>query len=164
MGKYNITMGKTVFRFRRAIYGENKYLILFNSHSNWIEAYLLPDIKNASTPPYLKIPFSNHGIPFILVTDDNGSTFTGNEFKLFTSENGIKHITTVPYHPSSNRPAEQAVQSFKTAMKKNCEKESVDINTVICRHLLAYHNTPQTSTKLSFAELLHTRRLNTRLF
>ena len=98
------------------------------------------------------------------MTDDNGSTFTGKEFKLFRSKSGIKHITTVTYHPYSDRPEERAVQTFKTAMKKNCDKELVDINTAICSNLLAYHNNPQTFTKLSQAELLYKRKLNLRLF
>ena len=33
------------------------------------------------------------------------------------------------------------------------------INTVICRYLLSYHNTPQTSTNLLPAELLYKRKL-----
>lgn len=143
---------------------EKMYLILLNSHSNWIDACLISDMKTASTTPYLRISFSNHGIPLIFVTDDNGSTFTGKEFKLFRSKSGIKHITTVTYHPYSDRPEERAVQTFKTAMKKNCDKELVDINTAICSNLLAYHNTPQTFTKLSPAELLYKRKLNLRLF
>ena len=34
---------------------------------------------------------------------------------------------------------------------------------VICRYLLSYHNTPQTSTNLCPAELLYKRKLNARL-
>ena len=33
------------------------------------------------------------------------------------------------------------------------------INTVICRYLLSYHNTPQTSTNLLPAELLYKIKL-----
>lgn len=52
---------------------------------------------------------------------DNGPSFTSNDLKLFSAKNGIKHITTAPYHPSSNGQATSRMGStdfFKTAMKK----------------------------------------------
>lgn len=54
--------------------------------------------------------------------------FTSNgvwQNKLLATKNGIKHITTEPYHPSSNGPAEQAVQTFKTAMKTNVRMDQL---------------------------------------
>ena len=106
--------------------------------------------------------FLNCGVHFISVID-NGPSFTSADFKLFTTKNSIKHSTTAPYHPSSNGPAKQAVQTFKTAMKRGIENGPVDINTVIWRYMLSYCNTPQTSTNLSPAELVYKRILNTRL-
>ena len=40
------------------------------------------------------------------------------EFSLFLQKNGIKHITSAPYHPSSNGEAERAVQVFKRGISK----------------------------------------------
>ena len=84
------------------------FLIIANSYSKWIETHPMSDIKTSSTLQYLGMSFSNHGVPFILVTD-NGPSFTGNDFKLNTTKNGIKHVTTAPYHLSSNGPTEQPV-------------------------------------------------------
>ena len=61
--------------------------------------------------------FPTHGLPFIIVTG-NGPSFTSNEFKLFNEKNGIKHIFSAPYHPSSNGMAERSVQTFKNTIKK----------------------------------------------
>ena len=44
--------------------------------------------------------FATHGIPEIIVSD-NGSVFTSKEFQQFVQMNGIKHVTTAPYHPGS---------------------------------------------------------------
>ena len=58
-----------------------------------------------------------HGLPDCIVSD-NGPTFTSEEFREFTSANGIRHIFAAPNDPSSNGLAERAVQSFKEGMKR----------------------------------------------
>ncbi len=63
----------------------------------------------------LRQVFSTHGIPEVIVSD-NGTPFTSFDFKTFTKKNGIRHLTSAPYHPSN---AERAVQTFKRGMKKS---------------------------------------------
>jgi len=53
----------------------------------------------------------------VLVTD-NGSCFVSSEFENFLLKNGIKHITSAPYHPATNGLAERAVQIVKKGLKK----------------------------------------------
>ena len=51
---------------------------------------------------------------------DNGICFTSYEFKDFARLNHICHLTTPPYHPSSNGLAEWVVtQTYKLGMKKH---------------------------------------------
>ena len=57
----------------------------------------------------LRTMFAKFGLPETVVTD-NGTGFTSHEFNSFLKQNGIKHITSAPYHPSSNGLAERAVQ------------------------------------------------------
>lgn len=42
-----------------------------------------------------------HGLPEMLVSD-NATFFTSAEFADFMSKNGIKHVTSAPFHPLSN--------------------------------------------------------------
>ena len=63
---------------------------------------------------------ATHCLPEIIVSD-NGSVFTSPEFDSFCKKNGIKHITSSPYHLSTNGLVERAVQTFKTTMKKEEE-------------------------------------------
>ncbi|KRX73513.1 Uncharacterized protein T06_7167 [Trichinella sp. T6] len=60
--------------------------------------------------------FATHGLPKCLVTD-NGTAFKSAKFLAFLKSNSIHHITTAPFHPSSNGQAERAAQSPKKAME-----------------------------------------------
>ena len=62
--------------------------------------------------------FGRYGLPKQLVTD-NGPQFISSEFREFMKSNGIKHIRSAPYHPSSNGQAEWFIQTFKRAMEAN---------------------------------------------
>ena len=75
-------------------------------------------------------------------------------------QNGIKHTTTSPYHPSSNGLAERAVQTVKHGISKL----EGTIECRLARFLFNYRVTPQSTTELSPAELLiiHSSRYNTK--
>ena len=125
------------------------YLLLIDAHSKWMEVHIVPSTSTEATIEKLRIIFGTHGIPEQLVSD-NGSGFTSREFSLFMERNGIKHILTSPYHPSSNGLAERAVQTFKNGIKKL----EGDVQERISRLLFRYRVTPHTTTGLSPAELL----------
>ncbi|XP_057305345.1 uncharacterized protein K02A2.6-like [Hydractinia symbiolongicarpus] len=141
------------------------FLVLDDKFSKWIEAYPLNpnNYGSKATIECVRIAFATHGLPQICVTD-NGLSFTSSEFDIFMKNNGIRHVTSAPYHPSTNGSEGRTVQSFKSAMKKMSSSPSVDsIKTRVNRFLFAYRTTLQITAEMSPAELLMNRKLTTKL-
>ena len=69
-------------------------------------------------------------------------------------KNGIRHVTSAPYHPATNGCAERAVQTFQAALKKMKCSSGETIMTLVNRFLFHYRITPATMTGQSPAELL----------
>lgn len=88
-----------------------------DAHSKWMDIHPMQTITSTKTIEKLRIIFANHGLPQKIVTD-NGPSFTSSEFRAFMSANGIVHIKSAPYHPSTNGLAERAVQTFKQAIPR----------------------------------------------
>lgn len=103
--------------------------------------------------------FLQFGLPDVIVTD-NGPCFMSEEFDTFLVNNGIKHITSAPYHPATNRLEERAVQIVKKGLKKETAGTT---ETRLAKILMAYWTTPQSTTGVTPAELLQGRRSRTRL-
>ena len=142
-------MGKSSFRFYWSFSRKNvfDYCGLF---TKWVEDHRMNNFKTVSTLKCLRKTFSVFSIPYILATD-NGPLFVSEEFETFVKENGIKHLTIAPYHPSPNGLAERMVQTFKTTIKKITDNKNVPISIALSHFLCSYQNTPQTSTKKSLS-------------
>ena len=134
-------------------------LIAIDAHSKWIEATCTPSTSSNAVIEELRTLFAKFGLPESIVTD-NGAGFVSEEFKAFLRSNGIKHITSAPYHPASNGLAERAVQIVKRGLKK---VTSGSMNTRLAKVLFSYRILPQGTTGVSPAELLLGRRPRTRL-
>ena len=104
--------------------------------------------------------FFTHGLPEQIVTD-NGAQFISELFEQFLQENGIKHIQSAPYHPSTNGETKRFVQTFKNAMKA-AKNDSVSFDTKLARFLIMYCSTSNTTTGESPAGLLFHCQLHTR--
>ena len=92
---------------------------------------------------------------------DNGTQFTSEEFEKFTKSNGIKHIRTTPYHPSSNGLAERFVQTFKRAMRAS-EHDGKSFQHRLSNFLLTYRSSPHATTNQSPCSLFLKREVRTR--
>ena len=99
-------------------------------------------ITSARTIDNLRLTFATHGLPRKMVTD-NGSSFTSKEFRKFMSINGITHVTTAPYHPSSNGFAERADQTVRRGIKQT---PGINLQEKLSKFLFNYRITPQTTT------------------
>ena len=77
-------------------------LVVVDAHTKWIEAIPTGNsCSSATTINKLRCIFSTFGIPEMIVSD-NGPAFSSSEFKEFIEKNGIRHLTTAPYHAASN--------------------------------------------------------------
>lgn len=141
--------------------GGKTYLVIVDSTSKWLEVFQVPSTAASHTMMRLRELWSRWGIPRQIVTD-NGPPFTSGEFAQFIQSDGIQHIFTAPYHPSSNGAAENAVKTLKRVVKKaNLDNKSVEqaLNTF----LLYYRNTEHCTTGISPSVALIGRRLRTKL-
>ncbi|XP_056147484.1 uncharacterized protein K02A2.6-like [Lampris incognitus] len=133
------------------------FLVIIDAHSKWLEVYPLNASTTHATIEKLRQCVAVHGLPQILLSD-NGSCFTSAEFSHFMSQNGIQHVTSAPFHPSSNSLAERAVQTSKEGMKK---MRGDSIEARVSRFLFSYRITPQAMTGLSPAEVLRSAETET---
>eukprot|EP00731_Ephydatia_muelleri_P006940 Em0003g1188a len=127
--------------------------------SKWLDVHVMKSISSSATIEKLRSIFAIHGLPHKLVTD-NGPAFISSEFKTFMDYNGIVHIRSAPYHPSTNGLAERAVQTLKDGL--HCIKDGT-IETRLARFLSKYRLTPHSTTGLSPSEMLLGRRPRSRL-
>ena len=135
------------------------FLLIIDAHSKWMDIHCVNSATSSVTIDKMRSTFASHGLPEIVVSD-NGSNFVSSEFKSFLQKNGIKHITSAPYHPSTNGLVERAVQTFKQGMKKQGDGS---VDTKLARFLLSYRITPQSTTGESPAQLRWGRSLRSHL-
>ena len=130
-------------------------LIMVDAHFTWLKAIVVNSATSQTTIKKLRSVFATNGLPEVLVSDI-GSIFTSAEFDIFVRRNGIKHLTSAPYHPGSNGLVERAVQIIKAALKKATTGTSLE--TLISRFLFQYRLKIHTTTGVFPAELLMNRR------
>ncbi|UYV64543.1 K02A2.6-like [Cordylochernes scorpioides] len=138
---------------------QNLYLIVVDACTKWIEAIPVPNTSTRETIKQLRCLFARFGIPRTLVSD-NGTGFTSEEFRQFMTRNGIHHLRTAPFHPSSNGLAERAVQTIKTGLKK---VQQGSISQHLAEILLGYRRTPIASIGKSPFEMMFGHNIRSRL-
>ena len=136
-------------------------LVVVDAHSKWPEVYIMNSTTSTRTITALRDIFARFGLPKQLVSD-NGPQFVSEEFEQFLVVNGINHIRSSPYHPSTNGAAERVVQTVKKALKAGC-REGLTLEHILATFLLQYCTTPHATTGRPPSSLLLGRQLRTRL-
>lgn len=146
--------------FMGPIFG-HMYFILIDSFSKWPEVLKIKSTDAKNVIRLLKSLFSRFGLPTKMVSD-NGPPFTSQEFENFLKVNGIRHLFSTPYHPSSNGQAENTVKTFKIAIKKAL-LDNKNSDSFLEDFLFDYRNCPHSTTGVSPAMKMFNRNLRNRL-
>ena len=137
------------------------YCVIVDAHSKWPEVFELTTTTSSKIIELCRQLFASYGLPHQIVTD-NGPQFVSDEFELFLKHNGIKHLKSAPYHPSTNGEAERFIQTFKKAMRAGIG-EGLSLQHRLQNFLLSYRSTAHATTKKSPSELFLRRSLRTKL-
>ena len=74
----------------------------------------------------LKRHFLGCGIPNKLMSD-NGLSFNSYEFRQFSTNYDMEHVTSSPHYPQGNGKTENAVKTAKSSLKKSKAARSESI-------------------------------------
>ena len=133
------------------------YLVTVDYFSNFWELDRLESTKSTEVIRKFKAQCARYGSPCQLVTD-NAQQFTSVEFRRFTKEWDIGHLTSSPHYPKSNGMAESAVKTAKRTLRKAKENDEDAFLAV-----LAHRNTISQGVGQSPAQRMLDRRTRTLL-
>nr|XP_043067227.1 uncharacterized protein K02A2.6-like [Drosophila bipectinata] len=85
---------------------DSMWLICVDAYSQFPFLVQMSSTTTSNTIAALSSIFAIEGYPKTMVSD-NGPQLTADAFEEFCKLHGIKHITTAPFHPASNRLAER---------------------------------------------------------
>lgn len=137
-------------------YAGNSFLVLIDYFSKWLEIEPISSKTAGSVIHALKKIFSGHGIPKVVVADNQ--PFNSFELQQFSAEWGFEFIYSSPHYPQSNGLAEKAVHIAKTILKKAREE-----NKDFYYSLLEYRSTPVANLGYSPSQILQSRLLKSKL-
>nr|XP_033942279.1 uncharacterized protein LOC117449038 isoform X4 [Pseudochaenichthys georgianus] len=97
--------------------------------------------------------FSMFGLPKVVQTDQ-GTNFMSKVFARVLDTLGIKHVTSIPYHPESQGALERFHQTMKCMLIKHCHESHKDWDDGVPLVLFAAREAVQESLGFSPAELV----------
>ncbi|XP_057202332.1 uncharacterized protein K02A2.6 [Triplophysa rosa] len=119
------------------------FLVVVDACSKWPEVFNMTTTTASQTIAVLRDLFARTGVPEQLVSD-NVPQFVAEEFQMFLRNNGVRHVTSAPYHPATNGLAERFVQSLKNALRA-MTNERITLSQKLHNFLFAYRNAKHTS-------------------
>lgn len=140
-----------IFQFKK----EN-YLVIQDYYSKWLEIIKLKNKTGTEIINKMKTVFATHGIPNILVCDNQ--PYNSYECKEFANKWHFKIVTSSPNYPRNNGLAERAVQTAKKLLIKS-KQENIDMEIA----LLEYRNMPIPGLNVSPAQIMFNRDVKTKI-
>ena len=136
------------------LFQNSMFLVVVDAHRKWPEVIPVSSTTSSSTIEVLHVRdlFARFGIPEQIISN-NGAQFVSEEFQVFVRSNGIRHVTSAPYHPDTNGLAERAIQTFKQALC-SMYQSSNPMKEKLAKFPITYRNTPHSTTSVSPAQLL----------
>ena len=119
-------------------------LVVVDVHSKWSEICIMSSTTSSKTITEVRDIFPCFGLPKHLISE-NCSQFISEEFEQFLVENGVNHIRSSPYHPSTNEAAERVVQTVKQALRVG-RQDGRSLEHSLAAFLLQYRTTPHVMT------------------
>ena len=121
----------------------NLYILLTVYYvSKWVEATACPKIDANTVVGFLQRNIlSRFGAPRTIISD-GGSHFSNKVFEKLMSRYGIKHITSLTYHPQTNGQAEISTRVIKKILEKtvssNIRDWSLKLDDALWAYITAY--------------------------
>ena len=136
------------------------FLVAVDSHSKWPEVFIMSTTTVSKTIEVLRVMFAAYGLPEQIVLD-NGPQFISSEFATFLKQNGVKHICSAPYHPSTSGLAERFIQPLKQSLKAT-QNTGRSLSHRLYDFLFTYHQSVHSTTGKTPSSLFLQRELGTR--
>ena len=132
------------------------FLIVVDAASHYIEVEIVKNTSVDETLDALRIIFSRNGLPDVICSD-NASCFTSYAFNEFIKENGMEHVTSPPFCPSSNGLAERGVRVIKDLLKK-LGNSNKTVKSRLAQVLLYQRTVPHSLTQVAPSLVLNGRK------
>ena len=128
----------------------NKYIqVAIDRFSRFCVAYPTADLTAHRTAyEFVKNVVCQHGVPGSIQTD-NGTSYTGKEFKEMCQKYNIKHITSSPYRPQSNGLVERNNKTIGNALRSYCMSNQETWDLYLPSIVFSMNNTENRSTGYS---------------
>ena len=136
-------------------------LEIIDASTRWPDIHLIKSTTSDTVVTCLEKTFTTHGYPGTMVTD-NAPNLISVDVSEYCNNAGIEHEKSIPYWPQGNAEIERFYRTLGKAIK-TMTAEGRDWKKDIHSFMLAYRNTPHSSTGSSPAMLLMNRKLKDKI-